>query len=159
MERTEQGEPMKKTAQTAKVHDEGRKRALEGMPKADLVRLVMNLNVQQDELVKHVLHLDALIGSQRQRLDAGPPAAFWLVWRDGCDATPRKKHVTKDRAQTEAERLAEKHPGERFYILPVFEYAIAEVQPVTWRDHKEKEAVDPKKEELLLIQRGKPTSA
>lgn len=55
--------------------------------------------------------------------------AFWLVWREDGDA-PKRKHYDEAQAKQEAERLAERNPGVRFFIAPVSRFAIAEVLPV-----------------------------
>lgn len=41
---------------------------------------------------------------------------FFMVWRPGT-GMPTKKHPDLCGAKTEAARLAEKHPGESFYVL------------------------------------------
>jgi len=44
---------------------------------------------------------------------------FWIVWNEKCDYLnfPAKKHFFLTDANTEAERLAEKHKGETFSVL------------------------------------------
>jgi len=64
-----------------------------------------------------------------------PKAAFWLVWRASTDwrlTVPRYQHATEEEARKEAERLARNTPGERFYVLPAQDFAIAEISPVKW---------------------------
>jgi hypothetical protein len=41
---------------------------------------------------------------------------FFLVWTKDGD-TPRRVHATRVAATTEAVRLAEKHPGQKFVVL------------------------------------------
>lgn len=57
--------------------------------------------------------------------------AFWLVWRDG-GSNPTKKHATESEARAEAERLAAKHPGSRFFVLPALQFAQAVTPAPTW---------------------------
>lgn len=55
----------------------------------------------------------------------GPQAdeeEFFMVWKDGGDV-PRKRHETLASAQAEAERLANNHPGFKFYVLRAIESA------------------------------------
>lgn len=44
-----------------------------------------------------------------------PP--FWLVWCEDGDQ-PTRKHKTQERAQVEANRLANAMPGRAFCVLP-----------------------------------------
>lgn len=53
---------------------------------------------------------------------------FWLVWRLG-GGQPTKMHGSADAAKDEAERLAEKLPGERFAVLQAMEVYIATINP------------------------------
>ena len=41
---------------------------------------------------------------------------FWMVWREGSKGL-HVKHESYDSVRTEAERLAEKNPGQKFYVL------------------------------------------
>ena len=41
---------------------------------------------------------------------------FWMIWRENYDV-PTKKHLTRTEAYLEAERLARKHPGSKFYLF------------------------------------------
>jgi len=41
---------------------------------------------------------------------------FWLIWNPQ-RGYPTKAHETEFLARTEGERLARKHPGERFFLL------------------------------------------
>lgn len=41
---------------------------------------------------------------------------FWMVWNPQSRA-PTLKHSTEESANAEADRLARKVPGERFYVL------------------------------------------
>ena len=54
---------------------------------------------------------------------------FWMIWRESYDV-PRKKHLTAAEAYQEAERLARKHPGSKFYILEMVN--MCEVSMVHW---------------------------
>jgi hypothetical protein len=82
------------------------------------------------ELVAYIAGLEARI----HELQQPAPAAFWLVWRDGYNSTPHYKHDEMASAKREAERLAGASPGERFYVLPAYDYAIADVLPVAWKN-------------------------
>ena len=82
--------------------------------------------------------------SEKKEKKAEPrvePPAFWLVWRDGYNSTPHRKHFSEAEARREAERLATDHPGELFYLLPASDYAIASVNPVAWLKRKDDEEV------------------
>jgi len=66
-----------------------------------------------------------------------PPLApaFWLVWREGgrfAENIPECRHFEIAAANAEAERLAKKHPGVRFFVVPVRDYALAAIMPVAW---------------------------
>ena len=41
---------------------------------------------------------------------------FWMVWNEG-NMVPTVKHGTEGEARKEAERLAQKHPSQKFYVL------------------------------------------
>lgn len=41
---------------------------------------------------------------------------FWVVWQEN-GGVPTRKHATPRDASNEAERLARKCPGERFFVL------------------------------------------
>lgn len=64
---------------------------------------------------------------------AAPPPAFWLVWREPGkpEYVPTKRH-TEASAEHEAERLAEQHPGVRFFVVPASRFTCAEIMPVKW---------------------------
>lgn len=64
-----------------------------------------------------------------------PPPAFWLVWREGgrfAENIPECRHFELAAANDEAERLAKKHPGVKFFVVPVRDYAVAAIMPVAW---------------------------
>lgn len=62
-------------------------------------------------------------------------AKFWMVYNVS-KSLPTIAHPTKESADTEAMRLAEKHPGNRVVVLEsVYEYTTAP-QPVVKVDHK-----------------------
>lgn len=42
---------------------------------------------------------------------------FWMVWCDGKRKGPARRHDTKESADTEANRLATRHPGKAFFVL------------------------------------------
>lgn len=56
----------------------------------------------------------------------------WVIWSEqGCKM--RVQHGSLDDARREAERLAEKHPGNRFFVLSAQGYAVT-AKPTTWVD-------------------------
>ena len=56
---------------------------------------------------------------------------FYLVWRvDGESHVPTKRHLSEQSAKAEAERLAQKHPGNEFYVLR--SVAAVRVASVQW---------------------------
>lgn len=60
---------------------------------------------------------------------------FWLVWNPNANA-PSLKHDTKISATAEAERLARKHPGEKFYVLaPICEITKRDIDVVVFNDN------------------------
>jgi len=54
---------------------------------------------------------------------------FWMVWCEE-EMPPRVKHSSETMAVLEAERLARKNPGQRFFILHCLEYLEVNVNPV-----------------------------
>jgi hypothetical protein len=61
---------------------------------------------------------------------------FWMVY-GGYLSDPVFKHESEQDARTEAERLARKHPGNKFYILEVI--AMCQLKEFEWTEllHKE----------------------
>lgn len=57
---------------------------------------------------------------------------FYVVWNPA-RGLPRYRHDTLDAAKAEAERLANKHPGEEFFVLDVRGRALR-CNPVEWAD-------------------------
>lgn len=49
-------------------------------------------------------------------VDDDEAPVFWMIWSPQ-GAMPEVKHFTYREAEEEAERLAKKHPGRRFYIM------------------------------------------
>lgn len=68
----------------------------------------------------------------RKALAEATFAAFWLVWREHGD-TPTYKHESIGSAAREAERLAARNPGQKFFVLPASAFAECVIQPVTWK--------------------------
>lgn len=60
---------------------------------------------------------------------------FWMVWGEQTCETRVRHHSLED-ARREAERLAEKHPGNRFFVLAAQGYAVT-ARPTTWVDLEE----------------------
>jgi len=56
---------------------------------------------------------------------------FWLVWCPVGPHPPKFRHGSETAAQGEAERMAEHHPGERFYVVESKSRAMCKVRPVT----------------------------
>lgn len=54
---------------------------------------------------------------------------FWMVWRKGSPDT-RMRHMSKELALAEAERLARKCPSEIFYVLKATAAVVSEPTPV-----------------------------
>jgi hypothetical protein len=48
---------------------------------------------------------------------------FWMVWREEGNS-PTCRHFTKEAAILESKRLAEKHPGVKFYVLMATGHAV-----------------------------------
>lgn len=44
---------------------------------------------------------------------------FWIVWNPLSSVNPSVKHFAQSVAQSEADRLAVKHPGQTFYVMEV----------------------------------------
>lgn len=64
---------------------------------------------------------------------------FWLVWNPQ-GHEPQARHDSEQSAEREAERLAKKHPGQRFIVLrPVREVVVDNVQRFEYEpeDHDE----------------------
>ena len=59
----------------------------------------------------------------------GDRLKFWMVWRENSPTT-RHRHLTKREAEDEAERLAQIHPGETFYVLKTVAAMSANHPPV-----------------------------
>jgi hypothetical protein len=61
---------------------------------------------------------------------------FWMVWNERGSA-PTHKHITIESAKAEAERLAQKNPGQSFHVLMLM--GTCEVNMVRWTepDHDE----------------------
>jgi len=62
---------------------------------------------------------------------------FYLVWCDSLHRpTPRVKHATAREAYEECLRLADKQPGDRFYVLEPISGAqgVVEVNPIDIAD-------------------------
>jgi hypothetical protein len=57
---------------------------------------------------------------------------FYIIYRDGGEQAPTFKHFSKDDAYKEAERLANKHAGSKFYVLRTIASCIK--QDVIWED-------------------------
>ena len=57
------------------------------------------------------------------------PRKFWMVWNEN-SLTVSMKHDSKESAHGEAERLARKHPGQRFYVLSAIQSCV--VADVQW---------------------------
>lgn len=56
--------------------------------------------------------------------------AFWMVWSPSGSA-PTHQHYCLEKAQQEAERLARKVPGRKFYVLEALEMrAVDDMQRV-----------------------------
>ncbi|NLG06041.1 MAG: hypothetical protein GX567_19765 [Clostridia bacterium] len=55
---------------------------------------------------------------------------FFVVWNPA-HGLPRYKHGTFDGAKTEAERMANAHPGDEFFVLAVAGRAVRQ-NPVEW---------------------------
>jgi hypothetical protein len=52
-------------------------------------------------------------------------APFWLVWSPTGPTTPRKRWPSAYQAEQEAERMAEKFPGNEFYVvMPTYLVAV-----------------------------------
>jgi hypothetical protein len=65
----------------------------------------------------------------RRRITPAQPAAekpFYMVWKSG-GGTPIYNHDTLQAAQQEAQRLAKKQVGDRFYVLQSFGYAVVPI--------------------------------
>ena len=60
-----------------------------------------------------------------------PKTEFWLVWCEEAQS-PKVRHQSALEAGVEAERLARKNPGQRFYILRCREYVTFNPAPVQW---------------------------
>lgn len=45
------------------------------------------------------------------------PPPFWLVWSPSGERPPRFMHPSEDAAWAEANRLADCHPGQKFYVM------------------------------------------
>lgn len=56
--------------------------------------------------------------------------AFWLVWREA-GGSPTFRHESDKDARAEAERLARRDIGARYYVLPASAYVVAEA-PMSW---------------------------
>ncbi|MHA6684450.1 hypothetical protein [Mesorhizobium sp. A556] len=73
-----------------------------------------------------------------------PIAKFWMVYcMDG--GSPTFKHLTKDSAQAEAKRLAERSPGKLFVVLAAvdsFKCPLGPVESVKLRKATEEEILD-----------------
>lgn len=48
---------------------------------------------------------------------------FWLVWCPEGRKPPKYQHNIKESAEREAARLAEKYPGEEFYVMEAISMA------------------------------------
>ena len=57
---------------------------------------------------------------------------FWMVMRDQEQSYMSKRHETEAEAIIEAERLARKELGHRFFLMKAVSVAYVENQPVTW---------------------------
>lgn len=56
--------------------------------------------------------------SQRARFVPPPDElAFYIVWGPASSGPPTYRHATRESAEKEAERLAIRFPGEKFYVL------------------------------------------
>lgn len=55
--------------------------------------------------------------------------SFFMVWNKR-GRSPKAVHNTRDRATTEAARLAAKFPGEKFIVLEAVDKVSVAVQPV-----------------------------
>lgn len=61
--------------------------------------------------------------AKRSASARGP--AFWLVWRES-GGSPTYRHESEKDARAEAERLARRDIGARYYVLPASAYVAAE---------------------------------
>lgn len=63
-------------------------------------------------------------------MDEDSSRRFYVVWNTG-RGIPKVKHEDFCGAELEATRLAERHPGEKFYILRAVAVAEAKIKPTT----------------------------
>lgn len=68
-----------------------------------------------------------LIGEKQQS------SKFWVVWCE-TGANPKVQQMTKDDAETEAKRLAQKYPGKKFHVLESI--GTAQTITVEYKEHK-----------------------
>lgn len=62
---------------------------------------------------------------------------FWIVIRDAPTLTATVRHSSREEAREEANRLAAKHPGARFYVAAVTGVASTVPMPsVQWSELK-----------------------
>lgn len=57
--------------------------------------------------------------------------AFWIVWSSESGA-PTHKHVSKEEALKEAERLAAEHPDKPFHVLQAISTSQAKIVETTY---------------------------
>lgn len=58
---------------------------------------------------------------------------YWIVWNERTGISPAKKHATEQDARKEAERLAEKQPGDTFVVFESTGSVVA--KSVEWTMH------------------------
>lgn len=66
--------------------------------------------------------------------------AFWLVWSPTGIYAPTHRHPTRTSATTEAERLAKKCPGHRFFVLEAM--SVASVPAITQKLERDPQPED-----------------
>lgn len=54
---------------------------------------------------------------------------FFLVWNPRRSTPPRKKHLTVDAAETEAQRMADLFPGQKFHVVVALGYCFTAPPP------------------------------
>jgi hypothetical protein len=65
---------------------------------------------------------------QWRPIPASPPddSRFFIVWSPKGKTPPQKQYTTHAHACADAEALAKKHPGQRFFVLDCKKYCVAE---------------------------------
>lgn len=88
----------------------------------------------------HAEHIQNLAAEGKDPLTGEEPE-FWLVWDVRNNAKYAWAYSQKD-ARLAAEEAAISSTGNRFFVLPAFDYAICEVSPVAWKRKSAEKADD-----------------